>query len=98
MDFDLSQDQRMLVDTAASFVKKQSPVTRLRSLRDDTTGWSRDVWRHMGELGWLGILFPEDVGGFGGSFVDAALILEQFGVTLVPEPYLASVVLAGSAL
>src|SRR5215216_2261192 len=98
MDFDLTQDQRMLVDTAASFVKKQLPVSRLRTMREDATGWSRDVWKHMGELGWLGILFPEDVGGFAGSFVDAALILEQFGTTLVPEPFLASVVLAGSAL
>ena len=98
MDFDLTQDQKMLVETAASFVKKQSPVTRLRSLREDPIGWSRDVWKHMGELGWLGILFAEEAGGFGGSFVEAALILEQFGVTLVPEPYLASVVLAGSAV
>jgi alkylation response protein AidB-like acyl-CoA dehydrogenase len=98
MDFDLSQDQRMLVDTAASFVKKQSPVTRLRTMREDATGWSRDVWRHMGELGWLGILFAEDVGGFGGTFVDAALILEQLGNTLVPEPYVPSVLLAGGAI
>jgi alkylation response protein AidB-like acyl-CoA dehydrogenase len=56
------------------------------------------MWRQMGELGWLGILFSEEAGGFGGSFLDASLILEQIGTTLVPEPYLASVVLAGSAV
>ena len=43
----------------------------------------------MGELGWLGLPFPEAVGGLGGSFVDAALVLEQLGTTLVPEPYVA---------
>lgn len=52
----------------------------------------------MGELGWLAAPFAEDVGGLGGSFVDAALILEQLGRALVPEPYLASVILGGYAL
>jgi alkylation response protein AidB-like acyl-CoA dehydrogenase len=88
MDFDLSDEQKLLVETVQSFVKKQSPVTRLRALREDATGWSRDVWRQMGEFGWLGVTFPEEVGGLGGSFIDAALILEQLGTALVPEPYL----------
>ncbi len=52
----------------------------------------------MGELGWLGIPFPESLGGFGGTFVDAALVIEKLGTTLVPEPFLASVVLAGSMI
>src|SRR5690242_20646099 len=92
MNFDLSDEQRLLVDTVASFVKKQSPVSRLRALRDDPTGWSRDVWQRMGEYGWLGILLPEAVGGSGGSFVDVALVLEQLGTTLVPEPLLAALI------
>ena len=98
MNFDLTQDQQMLVDTATSFVKKQSPPSRLRAMREDPVGWSRDMWKHMGELGWLGILYPESVGGFGGSFVDVALLLEQFGTTLVPEPFIPSVVLAGMTI
>jgi alkylation response protein AidB-like acyl-CoA dehydrogenase len=88
----------MLVETAASFAKKESPVTRLRALREDSLGFSKKVWRQMGELGWLGIVFPEDLGGFGGSFMDAALVIEQFGATLVPEPYIPSVVLAGTTI
>jgi alkylation response protein AidB-like acyl-CoA dehydrogenase len=98
MNFDLTDDQKMLVETAASFAKKESPVTRLRSLRQDPLGFSKKVWRQMGELGWLGILFPEDLGGFGGQFIDAALVLEQFGATLVPEPYISSVVLGGTTI
>ena len=98
MNFDLSQDQKLLVDTAAAFARKESPVTRLREMRKDPVGYSKAVWKQMGDLGWLGILFPESLGGFGGTFVDAALVLEKLGTTLVPEPYLASVVLAGSTI
>jgi alkylation response protein AidB-like acyl-CoA dehydrogenase len=95
MNFELSQDQQLLVDTASSFVRKESPVGRFRALRDDPTGWSKDTWKKMGDLGWLGILFPESAGGYGGSFVDAALVLGELGNALVPEPFVPSVVLAG---
>jgi alkylation response protein AidB-like acyl-CoA dehydrogenase len=98
MNFDLSPDQKLLVDTVASFVRKESPVTRMRALRKDPMGYTREMWKQMGELGWLGIVFPESAGGLGGSFVDIALILEQLGTTLVPEPIVPSVVLAGGAI
>jgi len=97
MDFSLTEDQRMLVDAAATFARKQSPVARMRKLRDDPIGWSPEVWRQMGELGWLGLPFPEAVGGIGGGFLDLALVLEQLGTTLVPEPIVASLV-AGMAI
>ena len=90
MNFDLTEEQRLLVDTVASFAKKQSPLGRLRALREDATGWTREVWKQMGELGLLGIALPESVGGAGGSFADVALILEQLAATLVPEPVLPS--------
>ena len=97
MNFSLTDDQRMLVDAAVGFTRKQSPVVRMRKLREDPIGWSPEVWRQMGELGWLGLPFPEAVGGIGGSFVDLALVLEQLGTTLVPEPIVASLV-AGMAI
>jgi alkylation response protein AidB-like acyl-CoA dehydrogenase len=92
MNFDLSDEQKILLDSVASFVKKQSPVSRLRELREDPTGWSREVWQRMGEYGWLGLTLPEAVGGFGGTFADVALILEQLGTALAPEPFLPSLV------
>ncbi|MBM4358186.1 MAG: acyl-CoA dehydrogenase family protein [Deltaproteobacteria bacterium] len=98
MDFELSADQRMIVETAAAFVKKELPLERMRHMREDATGWSRDVWKQMGELGWLGIMHPESVGGFGGSFVDAALILERLGGNLVGEPFAASAVVGAMAM
>ncbi|MBX3273211.1 MAG: acyl-CoA dehydrogenase family protein [Sandaracinaceae bacterium] len=98
MDLSLTDDQKMIKETAASFVKKDSPVARARELRDSALGWDAAVYRQMGELGWLGLPLPEAAGGFGGTMVDAAILLEEFGKTLVPEPYLASVVLGGRAL
>ncbi|HZS39994.1 MAG TPA: acyl-CoA dehydrogenase family protein [Polyangia bacterium] len=97
MNFDLTEDQQLLVETAASFVKKQSPVSRFRGLREDALGYSRAVWRQLCEFGWLGAAFPESVGGAGGSFVDAMLILEQLGAALVPEPFTSALV-SGRAL
>ena len=96
MNFELSKEQQMIVGSVAGFVKDESNVERFRDMREDERGWDPEVWRTMGEYGWLGIAFPEQYGGIDGSFLDMALILEQFGRGLVPEPYIASVVLAGS--
>jgi alkylation response protein AidB-like acyl-CoA dehydrogenase len=98
MNFELTDDQKMLVKTVQSFVKKDSPVERMRKLRKDAVGWEKSTWSKMGELGWLSVMFPESAGGLGMTFVETALILEQFGTTLVPEPYIASIVLGGVAL
>lgn len=98
MDFELTADQKLLVDTVASFAKRESPPSRLRKLRQDPIGYSRDTWKQMADLGWIGVMFPESMGGYGGGFIDVALILEQLGTTLVPEPLIPSLVLAGTAL
>lgn len=98
MDLQLTEDQKMIRETASSFVKKESPVARMRKLRDTELGYDVAVYGQMGELGWLGLPLSESVGGFGGSMVDAAILLEQFGKTLVPEPYTASVILGGMAV
>jgi alkylation response protein AidB-like acyl-CoA dehydrogenase len=98
MNFDLTEEQQMMVDQTAKFVQNDSPVERFRKLRDTEQGWDSGMWARMGELGWLGVAFPEEQGGFGGRFVDMALVLEQLGRGLVPEPYIASVVLAGGLI
>lgn len=98
MNFDLSEEQQILVDSVAKFVANDSPVERFRKLRDTERGWDPSVWARMGEFGWLGVAYPEEQGGFGGRFVDLALILEQLGRGLVPEPIVPSVVLAGGLL
>ncbi|MDI1432065.1 acyl-CoA dehydrogenase family protein [Polyangium sorediatum] len=98
MNFDLTPDQKLLESTMASFLKKESPVSRFRALREDPVGYSKSLWKTMAELGWIGLAFPESAGGLGGSFVDVAILLEQFGAGLVPEPFVASVLAAGTAI
>jgi len=98
MDFELTDEQKLLCDSVASFVKKDSPIERFRKQRDVEPGYSKKVWAQMGELGWLGLPIPEGAGGLGSPFIDAALVLERFGQTLVPEPYVASVLLGGMAV
>lgn len=98
MDFELNDDQKLLVENVQNFVKKDSPLSRARAARDEAPGYSKEAWAQMGELGWLAVPFSEEAGGLGLSFIDAALLLEQFGTTLVPEPYVPAVLLAGKAI
>jgi len=98
MNFDLTEEQQMIADQAAKFVANESPVERFRKLREDERGWDPDMWAKMAEQGWLAIAIPEEQGGFGGTFLDMSLILEQLGRGLVPEPIIASAVLAGGIL
>jgi alkylation response protein AidB-like acyl-CoA dehydrogenase len=96
----LSEDQELIAKTARDFVAEESPVSRMRTLRDsnDPVGFSRDLWKQMAELGWVGIPFPESVGGADMGFGDLAVVLEEFGRNLAPEPFLSSVLLGGQAL
>ena len=100
MDLVLSEDQELIAKTAGDFVKQKSPIARVRELRDtnDPVGFSRALWHEMAELGWVGIAFPESVGGAGLGFAELAVVLEELGRTLAPEPFLSTVLLAGQAL
>jgi acyl-CoA dehydrogenase len=100
MDLVLTEDQDLLSKTAADFVAEHSPVSRFRKLRDtrDATGFSRELWKEMAGLGWVGIPFPEEFGGAGLGFAELAVVLEQLGRKLAPEPFLSTVLLGGQAL
>jgi alkylation response protein AidB-like acyl-CoA dehydrogenase len=100
MQLVLTEDQELLAKTAADFVREHSPVARVRELRDrrDATGFSRPLWKQMAELGWVGIPFPEALGGAGMGIADLAVVLEQLGRRLAPEPFLSTVLLGGQAL
>lgn len=98
MNFELTPPQQMIVDSVAKFVKDESNVERFREMRETERGWDPAIWKEMGDYGWLSIAFSEKVGGIDGDFADMALILEQLGRGLVPEPYIPSVVLSGGLL
>jgi len=96
----LSEDQELIAKTARDFVNDESPVSRMRALRDeqDPVGFSRALWKQMAELGWLGIPFPESLGGAGMGFAELAVVLEALGRNLAPEPFLSNVLLGGQTL
>jgi alkylation response protein AidB-like acyl-CoA dehydrogenase len=96
----LSEDQLILRDMAKSFCAEKSPVERMRTLRDTKSadGFTRDLWKEMGELGWLGILFPEAVGGAEMGYGELGVVLSECGRVLAPEPFLSTVLLGGNAV
>ncbi len=96
----LTEDQELIAKTAADFAAEHSPVSRLRRLRDerDPVGFSRALWKEMAELGWVGIPFPESVGGAGLGFAELVVVMEALGRQLAPEPFLSTVLLGGQAL
>lgn len=98
MEFGLSEDQRIFEEAIRRFVEDQVPLDRVRELAETGQGFDEAIWRGLGELGALGVLVPEEHGGSGLSFFDAALIAEALGRGAVPAPFLGSAVLAPVAL
>ncbi len=96
----LTEEQSMLRDSARGLISDRAPVSHLRHLRDskDGTGFSRDLWKTFAELGFAGLLVPEEFGGSGLGSVEAGIVMEEIGRTLMPSPFLSTAVLAVSAL
>ena len=93
MDFGLSEEQEMLRTSARDFLQKECPKQLVRQLDESDEGYSRELWRKMAELGWMGLPFPEKYGGGGGSFLDLVVLLEAMGYNVVPGPFFSTVVL-----
>jgi alkylation response protein AidB-like acyl-CoA dehydrogenase len=95
VDFGLKEEQEMLKTTARDFLEKECPISLVRDMEEDEKGYSPELWRKMAELGWLGLVFPEEYGGGGGDFLDLTVLLEEMGRSLVPGPFVPTVVLCG---
>ena len=100
MSLVLNEDQLMFRDSAKRFANERAPVAQLRALRDsnDAVGFKREVWREMAEMGWAGVLIPEEFGGVGFGHVGAGLIAEEIGRNLSMTPFLSTAILAATAL
>jgi len=95
MDFDFTEEQRLLDETVRRLVKDEYDIAKRRGHIAAPEGFSRTLWQRFAELGLLGLPFAESDGGFGGSAVETMIVMESFGRGLVVEPFLASVVLGG---
>ena len=98
MNFELSEEQKMIQQNVERFVQDNYDLPKRVELSSQDPGYSKDYWNSMAELGWLGLPFNEEDGGFGGNQIDTLVIMEQFGKGLVLEPFLANVVLGGGAI
>lgn len=93
MDIDLSEDQEMLRGTARDFLESKYPISIARKMVDDEKGCSPDMWREIANLGWLGLIVPEEYGGGGCSYLDLLILLEEMGRVYFIGPFFSMVVL-----
>ncbi len=98
MNFDLSDDQRMLQDSVARYLADRYGFEQRTAHAGEARGWSQQAWTEFVELGLTMLPFREEVGGLGLGSVETMLVGEAFGRALVIEPYLPSIVLAGTAV
>lgn len=98
MDFDLTEEQQMLRDGARRFFREHYRFEDRRAILASEAGFSPDHWTRYAELGWLALGQPEATGGWPGTFVETAILMEEFGRVLALEPYVSTVVLCAHIL
>ena len=98
MDFDLSEEQRLLKESVEGLLGNSYDFDQRKKYMTEKGGWSKGVWSKLAEQGLLGLPFSEDDGGFGAGAVEIMIVMEAMGRALVLEPYLATVVIAGGFL
>jgi len=98
MDFDLSEEQRLLKESLDRLTGDRYGFEQRKSYSQNAEGWSRESWAQFAELGLLGLPFAEQHGGSAGGPVETMIVMEAFGRALALEPYLATVVMGGGFL
>src|SRR6201991_1997839 len=98
MDFDLSEEQRLLKESIDGLLTDSYDFDARKKYQKEKGGWSKAIWAKLAEQGLLGLPFAEEDGGFGGGAVETRIVMEALGKALVLEPYLATVVIAGGFL
>ena len=95
MDFGFSEEQEILRQAAADFLRNECPMSYVRQMMEDERGYADEVWNKMAELGWMGLTVPEAYGGAGLSLVDLVVVLEEMGKVVLPGPFFSTVALGG---
>jgi alkylation response protein AidB-like acyl-CoA dehydrogenase len=98
MDFDLSDEQKMLAEQARGLLSERTPFDHLRRLIDSGAEWDEPLWRELGEMGFLGANMPEEFGGLGMSELDLGVISQELGRVNAAVPFFSSIVLAADAI
>ena len=94
----VSEEETMLADSARGFLDGASPVKAFRDLRDAGQPYDKALWKEMADMGWTGILVPEEAGGSDMGHAAAGVLAQEMGKTLVSSPFLSTAVIAATAL
>lgn len=95
VEFTLNEQQQMLKGISRDFLEARCPKAHVRDMLADEKGYSPELWQDMAELGWQGLMLPEEYGGTGGDFVDMVVLIEEMGRALLPGPFIPTVVYGG---
>ena len=95
MDFNFTEEQEMLRTSARDFLETECTERIIRDVQGGDEGYSPGLWKKIADLGWLGLVYPEQYGGAGMNVIDLAVLYEEFGRAMFPGPHLSSVVLGG---
>ena len=95
MDLGFTEAQQMLKNSAREFLEQECPPTYVRDMEEDERGYTPEMWRKLAELGWLGMVIPEEYGGLGQTMLDLTILLEEIGKAMLPGPFFSTVVLGG---
>jgi len=98
VDFSFTEEQDMLRILARDFLAKECPKTKVRDMDKDERGYDPQMWRSMAELGWMGLIFPEEYGGMRASFMDLVILMEEMGRNILPGPYFSTIALCALPL
>jgi len=98
MNFDFSEDQKLLKQTARDYLEEHSPLSVCREVLESDRPYAKDLWKGAAELGWLGTVIPEEYGGAGFGHLELSVIAEEVGRALAPIPFSSSIYLATEAI
>ena len=82
MDYNFNEEQELLKKTANSFLANECDSLFVREMEKDPKGITPEIWKKMAELGWMGVVFPEEYGGIGGNFLDLMILLYEMGYAI----------------
>ncbi|MFC1949866.1 acyl-CoA dehydrogenase family protein [Chloroflexota bacterium] len=95
MDFEFTEEQEMLRASARDFLEKECTESVITEVETSGLGYSPELWKKIADLGWLGLVYPEQYGGAGMNVIDLAVLYEEFGRSMFPSPYMSTIVLGG---
>ena len=98
LDLGLTESEEMLKKTALDFMRRDAPKDVIQALQETDTGYTEELWRKAVEMGWLGVIIPEQYGGMGNSLTSAGVLFEALGTGPLPGPYFSSGILGSSII